>query len=50
MKGYKYSTPEEILNRSREIIGIPLKDLDKNNRLLSGKGAIGHMIEESVWI
>lgn len=49
MKENIYNTPEEILKKSKEIIGIPLKDLDKYDRILTGKGGIGHMIEESVF-
>jgi len=47
MEGTKYQTKEEILRRAQEAIGIPLKDIDKTNRLATGKGAIGTVIEES---
>lgn len=42
-----YKTKEEILIRGREAIGIPLKEIDITNRLKTGKGAIGSVIEES---
>lgn len=45
----KYKNPEDVLRKGKEILGIPLKNLDKHERLLSGKGGIGHMIEESVF-
>lgn len=47
MEGTKYTTKEAILKRAREAIGIPLKEIDKTDRLKTGKGAIGTMIEES---
>lgn len=47
MEGTKYTTKEELLKRAQEIIGIPLKNIDKNDRLSTGKGAIGSVIEES---
>ena len=43
----KYLTKEEILERGREIIGIPLSEIDKTNKLGVGKGAIGSVVEES---
>ncbi|BCJ92574.1 DNA mismatch repair protein MutH [Anaerocolumna cellulosilytica] len=42
-----YKTKEEILERGREVIGIPLHQIDKTNRLKTGKGAIGSVLEES---
>ncbi len=42
-----YKTKASILRRAREIIGIPMKIIDKTGRLLTGKGAIGAVIEES---
>lgn len=47
MKGTKYTTKEEVLKRAQEVIGIPLKKVDKTGRLSTGKGAIGTVIEES---
>ena len=47
MEGTKYTTKETVLKRAQEIIGIPLKDVDKTGRLVIGKGAIGTVIEES---
>ncbi len=47
MHGTKYITKEAVLNRAREIIGIPLRYIDKTGRLATGKGAIGTVIEES---
>ena len=37
----------ELINRAYDIIGVPLRLIDNNERLLSGKGGIGQMIEES---
>ena len=42
-----YITKEDILERGREIIGIPLSEIDKTNKLGVGKGAIGSVVEES---
>ncbi len=42
-----YNTKEKVLARGLEAIGIPLKDIDSTNRLKTGKGAIGNIIEES---
>lgn len=47
MRGTKYITKEDILKRAKEVIGIPLRDIDKTGRLGTGKGAIGSVIEES---
>ena len=47
MKGTAYHTKEDVLRRAQEIIGIPLKEVDKFGRLSTGKGAIGSVIEES---
>lgn len=47
MEGTKYTTKEEVLKRAQEVIGIPLKKVDKTGRLSTGKGAIGTVIEES---
>lgn len=43
----KYNTKEKIFQRAQEVIGIPLKDIDKTGRLSTGKGAIGSILEES---
>ena len=42
-----YHTKEEVLARGREAIGIPLREIDKTNRLKTGKGAVGSVLEES---
>ena len=42
-----YKTKEDILRRAKEIIGIPLGEIDETGRLNSGKGSIGTVIEES---
>ena len=47
MQGTEYTTKEAILHRAREVIGIPLKNIDGTGRLATGKGAIGTVIEES---
>ncbi|MDY6073454.1 MAG: Sau3AI family type II restriction endonuclease [Eubacteriales bacterium] len=47
MRGTEYKTKEAILQRAQEAIGIPLKKIDTTGRLLTGKGAIGTVIEES---
>lgn len=47
MQGTDYTTKEAILHRAREVIGIPLKEIDTTGRLATGKGAIGTVIEES---
>lgn len=47
MEGTDYTTPEAVLRRAQELIGIPLKEIDKTGRLSTGKGAIGTVIEES---
>jgi DNA mismatch repair protein MutH len=43
----KYKTKYEVLTRAKEAIGIPMRDIDKTNRLETGKGAMGSIIEES---
>lgn len=47
MEGTQYTTKETILKRAQEIKGIPLRDIDTTGRLVTGKGAIGTVIEES---
>lgn len=47
MEGTQYTSKEAVLRKAREVIGIPLKEVDKTGRLVSGKGAIGTVIEES---
>lgn len=47
MEGTEYQTKEAVLKRAQEVIGIPLGQVDKKNRLATGKGAIGTVIEES---
>ncbi len=45
----EYLTQEDILRRAQEILDIPLGKIDKTGRLGTGKGAIGTVIEESVF-
>lgn len=47
MQGTEYKTKQAILVHASEVIGIPLKNIDKTGRLSTGKGAIGTVIEES---
>ena len=47
MSKRRYHTKEEVLARGREVIGIPMKDIDKTGRIDIGKGAIGSILEES---
>ena len=47
MHNQKYLTKEAVFKRGLEILNIPLKQIDKTNRLKTGKGAIGTVIEES---
>lgn len=47
MEGTEYTTKEKVLARALEIKGIPLRCVDKTDRLATGKGAIGTVIEES---
>lgn len=47
MEGTKYLTEEAIIERGKEIKGIPLGLVDKTGRLATGKGAVGTVIEES---
>ncbi len=47
MEGTKYTTKEAVLKRGREVIGIPMREIDTTGRLATGKGAIGTVIEES---
>ena len=47
MKGTAYRTKEDVLRRAHEIIGIPLKDIDRSGRLATGKGAVGTVVAES---
>ena len=35
-----YKTKASILRRAREIIGIPMKIIDKTGRLLTGKAGL----------
>jgi len=42
-----YKTKEEVLERGKAAIGIPLKQIDATNRLETGKGAVGSVLEES---
>ena len=49
MNEIKYDTPEKILKKARSAIGVPFKDIDKYQRLSTGKGNVGHMIEESLY-
>lgn len=47
MEGSDYKTQYEILKRAQDAIGIPIGDIDKTGRIITGKGAIGTVIEES---
>lgn len=47
LEGTLYKTKSEVLKRGQEVIGKPLKEVDKTGRLQTGKGAIGTVIEES---
>lgn len=47
MEGTTYTTKASILQRANEVIGIPMKKIDKTGRIQTGKGAIGTVIEES---
>lgn len=47
MNNRSYNTKEAVLARGREAIGIPLKEIDKTDRLKTGKGAVGNVLEES---
>lgn len=47
MKNTVYRTKKDVLKRAQEVLGIPLGDIDHTNRLATGKGAIGTVIEES---
>lgn len=47
MEGTRYTTKQEVLRRGQEAIGIPLRQIDQHGRLATGKGAIGHVLEES---
>lgn len=47
MEGTKYLTEKDVLKRGEEIKGIPLGSVDKTGRLVTGKGAVGTVIEES---
>ncbi len=46
MRGTRYTTKETVLRRAEELIGIPLKNIALKGRLMTGKGAIGTVIEE----
>ena len=47
MKGTTYTTKASILQRAKEVIGIPMRDIDKTGRIQTGKGAVGTVVEES---
>jgi len=47
MNEVKYKTKAAVLARGCEAIGIPLKEMDVTNRLGTGKGAVGSVLEES---
>lgn len=47
MEGTSYTTKAAVLARAKELIGIPLRNVDRKGRLATGKGAIGTVIEES---
>lgn len=47
MEDHVYRTKCDVLKRAKELIGIPLRNIDRSGRLSTGKGAIGTVIEES---
>ena len=47
MKGTTYTSKASILQRAKEVIGIPMRDIDKTGRIQTGKGAVGTVVEES---
>lgn len=47
MEGTRYTTKQAVLRRGQEAVGIPLREIDRHGRLATGKGAVGHVIEES---
>lgn len=47
MSKSKYHTKAAVLKRAQEAKGIRLGNMDKTNRLKTGKGAVGTVIEES---
>ena len=47
MEGTDYKTKQSVLKRAQEVVGIPLGQIDKTGNLATGKGGIGHTIEES---
>lgn len=42
-----YKTKEEVLAKAREAIGKTFYDIDTENRINQGKGALGQIVEES---
>lgn len=46
MEGTQYRTKEAVLKRAQELVGIPLREIDRTGRLATGKGAVGTTIEE----
>ncbi len=47
MSEFKYQTKEEVLSRALEAVGLTFRDIDNTGRIITGKGAIGTVIEES---
>lgn len=41
-----YKTKQAVLKRGLEAVGIPLHEIDTTNRLETGKGAVGSVLEE----
>ena len=42
----KYKTKQEVLARGLAAVGIPLREIDTTDRLKTGKGAVGSVLEE----
>lgn len=46
MSNEKFTSKEELLTYARKSIGIPIRNFDISNRIETGKGAIGSIMEE----
>lgn len=46
MAAQKYRTKQDVLRRGLEAVGIPLRVIDTTDRLRTGKGAVGSVLEE----
>lgn len=47
MPNLRYRTPKDVLRRAQEAVGKTFREIDSTGRIMSGKGAIGQVIEES---